>query len=71
MIIVESISINGRTLKHIYSDAGLKIVRYDGVAFDDVVTVNSASEYTESSEPIDEEITDAEALNIITGGAQK
>lgn len=66
MIIVESISINGRTLKHIYSDAGLKIVRYDGVVFDDVVTVNSASEYTESSEPINEENSGIDELNIIT-----
>ena len=66
MIIVEAIVINGRILKHIYSDAGLKIVRYDGVVFDDVVTVNSASEYTESSEPINEENSDADALNIIT-----
>ena len=65
MIIVESISINGRTLKHIYSDAGLKIVRYDGVVFDDVVTVISASEYTESSEPINEENSDIDELNII------
>lgn len=71
MIIVETIVINGRELKHIYSGAGLKIVRGDGVVFDDVVTVNIASEYAESSELIDEEITDAEALNIITGGAQK
>ena len=71
MIIVETIVINGRELKHIYSDAGLKIVREDGIVFDDVVTANIASEYAESSEPIDEEITDAEALNIITGGAQK
>lgn len=69
MIIVENIVINGRALKHIYSDAGLKIIRDDGVVFDDVVTVNSASEYAESSEPINEEITDTEALNIITGGA--
>lgn len=68
MIIVENIVINGRALKHIYSDAGLKIIRDDGVVFDDVVTVNSASEYSESSEPINEEITDTEALNIITGG---
>lgn len=68
MIIVESISINGRTLKHIYSDAGLKIVRYDGVVFDDVVTVNSASEYTESSEPINEENSDIDELNIIARG---
>lgn len=65
MIIVEAIVINGRTLKHIYSDAGLKIVRYDGVVFDDVVTVNSASEYTESSEPINEENSDIDELNII------
>lgn len=69
MIIVENIAISGRVLKHIYSDAGLKIIRDDGVVFDDVVTVNSDSEYTESSEPINEEITDTEALNIITGGA--
>lgn len=69
MIIVENIVINGRALKHIYSDAGLKIIRDDGVVFDDVVTVNSASEYSECSEPINEEITDTEALNIITGGA--
>lgn len=69
MIIVENIVINGRALKHIYSDAGLKIIRDDGVVFDDVVTVNSASEYAESSEPINEEIADTEALNIITGGA--
>ena len=66
MIIVEAIVINGRILKHIYSDAGLKIVRDDGVVFDDVVTVNSASEYAESSEPINEENSDVDALNIIT-----
>ena len=65
MIIVEAIVINGRILKHIYSDAGLKIVRDDGVVFDDVVTVNNASEYAESSEPINEENSDADALNII------
>lgn len=65
MIIVEAIVINGRILKHIYSDAGLKIVRDDGVVFDDVVTVNSASEYAESSEPINEENSDIDALNII------
>ena len=65
MIIVEAIVINGRILKHIYSDAGLKIVRDDGVVFDDVVTVNSASEYTESSEPINEENSDIDGLNII------
>lgn len=69
MIIVENIVINGRALKHIYSDAGFKIIRDDGVVFDDVVTVNSASEYAENSEPINEQITDAEALSIITGGA--
>ena len=66
MIIVEAIVINGRILKHIYSDAGLKIVRDDGVVFDDVVTVNSASEYAESSEPINEENSDIDELNIIT-----
>ena len=65
MIIVETIVINGRILKHIYSDAGLKIVRDDGVVFDDVVTVNSASEYTESSEPINEENSGIDELNII------
>ena len=65
MIIVEAIVINGRILKHIYSDAGLKIVRDDGVVFDDVVTVNSASEYAESSEPINEENSDIDELNII------
>ena len=63
MIIVEAIVINGRILKHIYSDAGLKIVRDDGIVFDDVVTVNSASEYAESSEPINEENSDLEKLN--------
>lgn len=68
MIIVESITINGRALKHVYSDAGLKIIRNDGAIFDDVFTVNSTSEYTESSDLINEEITDSEALNIITGG---
>ena len=66
MIIVEAIVINGRILKHIYSGAGLKIVRDDGAVFDDVVTVNSASEYAESSEPINEENSDADAQNIIT-----
>lgn len=65
MIIVEAIVINGRILKHIYSDAGLKIIRDDGVVFDDVVTVNSASEYAESSEPINEENSDTDELNII------
>lgn len=68
MIIVEAITINGRALKHVYSDAGLKIIRNDGTIFDDVFTVNSTSEYTESSDLINEEITDSEALNIITGG---
>lgn len=68
MIIVEAITINGRALKHVYSDAGLKIIRNDGAIFDDVFTVNSTSEYTESSDLINEEITDSEALNIITGG---
>ena len=66
MIIVETIVINGRELKHIYSDAGLKIVRDDSVVFDDVVTVNSASEYAESSEPINEENSNIDELNIIT-----
>lgn len=68
MIVAETVDINGRALKHIYSDAGLKIIRNDGAIFDDIFTVNSTSEYTESSDLINEEITDAEALNIITGG---
>lgn len=68
MIIVEAITINGRALKHVYSGARLKIIRNDGAIFDDVFTVNSTSEYTESSDLINEEITDSEALNIITGG---
>lgn len=68
MIIIEAITINGRALKHVYSDAGLKIIRNDGAIFDDVFTVNSTNEYTESSDLINEEITDSEALNIITGG---
>ena len=55
-----------------YSDAGLKIRQIEtGIIYDDAVDVVPCRyTYEETNEPIEEEdISDTEALQIITGGA--
>lgn len=58
---------DGVLLVRTYSDRGRKIIR-DGVAYDEAIDpADSGREYTESTEPV--QLTDAEALEILTGGA--
>lgn len=69
MIVTENYTLreDGTQLVRVYSDLGRKIVR-DGVAYDEAVDpADSGREYTESTEPV--QLTDAEALEILTGGA--
>jgi len=70
MIKTEELVVGDVTLVKTYSDAGYKVER-DGVKYDSAVDpIDSGRVYTETDEPIDvveEKITDAEALKIITG----
>ena len=62
---------DGVKLVRTYSDAGMKLVRNDGVAYDEAIDVeNSGYTYTESDEYAESEMLSAEeALEIIVGGA--
>ena len=68
MIIEEIV---GSRVRH-YSDEGVKILQNEtGILFDDAVdNLPCIYTYSESDEPSDiDELTDAEAIAIITGGA--
>ena len=70
MIITENMTINGKMFVKTYSDNGFMVER-DGVSYE--VAIDPAEfgrQYIETAKPIDaEEITDAEALEILLGGA--
>ena len=59
---------DGVELVRTYSDKGYRIIRNDGVVYDEAIDVKGCGHtYTESNEPI-EELTAEEALAIIQGG---
>lgn len=65
MIITETLE-NG--LIHTYSDNGMKIRQETGIVYDDAIDVpNSGHTYTETDIPMEEDISDAEALDILLG----
>lgn len=72
MIVIEDFKtrLDGVKLIRTYSDTGFRIVRNDGVVYDEAIDVeNSGYTYTESDELMEgEELTAEEALSIITGG---
>lgn len=61
---------DGVKLVRTYSDAGKKLIRNDGVVYDEAVDVqNSGHTYTESDEYTESAMLSAEeALEIIVGG---
>lgn len=63
---------DGVRLVRTYSDRGVKILQNEtGAVYDEAVDVeSSAYTYSETEAPVgDEEISDGEALDILTGGA--
>ena len=51
-----------------HSDKGMKILQETGVVYDEAIDIpGSGHTYTETNQPIEEEITDTEALNILLG----
>ena len=54
---------------HTYSDTGMKILQVEtGIVYDDALDVpTSGYTYTETNIPIEDELTDSEALRIIMG----
>ena len=68
MIRTEELVVDERTLVKTYSDAGYKIER-DGVRYNEAIDpIETGRVYTETDEKIEgTEISDAEALRIITG----
>ena len=65
MICTEQVGDRIRT----YSDAGMKIVQNEtGVVYEDALDVpESGYTYTETDIPIEDELSDSEALSIIMG----
>ena len=68
MIRTEELVVDERTLVESYSDAGYKMER-DGVRYNEAIDpIETGRTYTETDEKIEgTEISDAEALRIITG----
>lgn len=59
---------DGVKLYHIYSDIGGLLKQVEtGIVYDDIVDVENAP-YTYEEIPDETEISDKEALNILTGG---
>ena len=71
MIITEFFRVreDGVNLYRTYSDRGLRIENEQThEVFDEAVNVDGSTHtYTETDEPIQDEITDSEALNILLG----
>lgn len=63
---------DGVNLYRTYSDAGLMIVQNEtGNTYAEAIDVENAPyTYSESDEPVEDEITAEEALAIITGGTE-
>ena len=70
MLKAETIIINGKEYVRTWSDIG-KMIERDGIRYESAVDpAYLGRTYTETDEPVpDEELTDSEALAIITGGA--
>ena len=70
MIKTETITINGKEYVRTWSDIG-KMIERDGIQYESAVDpAYLGRTYTETDEPVpDEELTDSEALAVITGGA--
>jgi len=68
MLLKEELTVDGKIFVKTYSDSNKQIER-DGVRYSEAIDPEgSEREYTETDDPIDDaEITDKEALNIITG----
>ncbi len=59
---------DGVNLYHTYSDNGVMIQQVEtGNQYDEAIDVEGLYTYTETDIPIEEEISDSEALNIIMG----
>lgn len=70
MIITQTFQINGTDFIRTFSDMDMKIER-EGILYDTAEDPAEAGRtYTESEVPIDDEITDAEALDIIRGAEE-
>lgn len=71
MLLTEEITVDGRILVKTYSDQRMQIER-DGVRYAEAIDPPEAGRtYVETEDPIDSaEISDAEALRIITGGEE-
>lgn len=69
MIRTETITINGKAYTRTYSDIGYMIER-DGAVYEEAIDpAELGRTYTETDQPIpDTELTDSEALAILTGG---
>lgn len=66
MIMTETITIDGLEYTRTWSDSGFRIMQETGAVYDEAMDV-TAHTYTETDEPIQDEITDSEALNILLG----
>lgn len=69
MIVTEAMTISGKAFVKTYSDSGYMVER-GGVRYSEAIDpAELGRTYTETDERIAEEITDAEALEILLGGA--
>ena len=69
MIVTEAMTISGKAFVKTYSDSGY-MVDSGGVRYSEAIDpAELGRTYTETDERIAEEITDAEALEILLGGA--
>ena len=69
MIVTEAMTISGKAFVKTYSDSGYMVER-GGVRYSEAIDpAELGRTYTETDERIVEEITDAEALEILLGGA--
>lgn len=67
-MIIEEI-LEGRDLVKTYSDSGMMIRQETGALYAEAVDIIGLHTYTETDIPIEDDITDSEALNIIMGRA--
>lgn len=58
---------DGVALYRTYSDAGMMIRQETGNLYDEAVDIENQHTYTETDMPVEDELTDSEALSIIMG----
>lgn len=58
---------DGISLYRTYSDIGMMIQQETGRVYSEAIDIEGAHTYTETTTPIEDELTDSEALNIIMG----